>query len=215
MDLRQVGRAIRANMLIALAVFLLIIVVGGAAAYLPAKKYQATTLLLAVPSAAASADGAVAAIQYILPQLAIEVQDNATLQKVKNAVPANFADASVTLTGVANPSTGTITINGTSTDPAAAAAFVNADAQIVLNLEKHNGIYTLLEPSRAQIPITPSNPRKPVLFGAIAFGVIAAIFAAVGADALRRRMNQVEETRAAVGLPVLAEVPRMGRNALR
>src|ERR1019366_6249684 len=45
--------------------------------------------------------------------------------------------------------------------------------------------------------------------------LIAAIFAAIGADAIRRRLSQVDETRAAVGLPVLAEIPRVGRNALR
>lgn len=216
MDWRQVGRAIRGNMLVALAAFLFCVVVGGAAAYLPAKKYQAGTILLAEPLGGfGGAGGAVVAIQYLLPQLALEATDNAVLNKVYQQVPAKYAHIAVTMTGTADPSTGTIVINGNSTNPSAAAKWVNADAKILTSLNKHNGIYTLDEPSLAIVPVTPSNPRKPLLFGALAFGIIAAIFAAVIADAVRRRMSQVEETRAAVGLPVLAEVPRMGRNALR
>src|ERR1019366_10177044 len=89
------------------------------------------------------------------------------------------------------------------------------DARILLADQKNKAVYSLLEPSPAQVPDTASNPGKPILVGAIAFAAIAAVFAAMGADAVRRRVNQVEETRLAANLPVLAEVPRAGRTALR
>jgi capsular exopolysaccharide synthesis family protein len=216
MDFRQVGRALRANVLIALAVFIAIVVIGGAAAYLPAKKYQASVLLLAVPAQSAIATGGgVAYINYILPQLAIVAQDDAQLSKVVNEVPAALAHVPVSVAAVSDPSTGTVTLTGTSINPAAAAAFVNTDARILLADQKNKAVYSLLEPSPAQVPDTASNPGKPLLVGAIAFAAIAAVFAAMGADAVRRRVNQVEETRLAANLPVLAEVPRAGRTALR
>ena len=215
MDFRQVGRAIRANMLIALGVFFAVVVIGGAAAYLPAKKYQASVLLLAVPSANVDAGSGVAYINYILPQLAIVAQDNAQISKVVKEVPAAFAHVSVSVTAVSDPATGTITLTGTSTNPSAAAAYVNTDARILLAHQKNNGVYSLLDPSPAEVPATISNPGKPILVGAIAFAAIAAVFAAMGADAVRRRVNQVEETRLAANLPVLAEVPRAGPSALR
>jgi Mrp family chromosome partitioning ATPase len=214
MDFRQVGRAIRTNLLVALAVLFLFIVIGGADAYLPAKKYQASTILLAEPNQAIDPASAVAAIQFFLPQLAIESQDPSVLAKVAAKVPSKYARIPVSITAAANPQTGTLTVNATSTNPDAAAAFVNADAHVLIGLQKNNRAYALLEPSQATIPTKPSNPRKAVLFGAITFGIIAAIFAALGADAIRRRLSKVEETRSAAGLSVLAEVPRVRRHAL-
>jgi succinoglycan biosynthesis transport protein ExoP len=214
MDIRQVGRAIRSNVVVFAAVFLFCALVGGLAAYVPANKYQANNLLLADPVPNVDPASAVASVQYFLPQLALEAQESAELKKVAQQVPAQFANVAVTVTANPDPETGTITVTGTSKDPAAAAAFVNTDARLMTALQKNNGVFTLIDPFPAQVPATPSNPRKEILFGSIVFGVIAAVFGALGADAIRRRLSQVEETRSRIGLPVLAEVPRMGRHAL-
>ncbi len=214
MDFRQVGRAVRTNLVIFLAVLVLVVGLGGASAYLPANKYKATALLLVVINPSVDPSSAVAALQLFLPQLAIEAQYGPELKKVAAAVPARYAGASVSVSALADPQSGTMTITGTSGNPAAAAAFVNADARLLASLEKRSQFYTLVDPSPAPVPDTPSNPRKEILLGSIAFGIIAAVFAAMGADAVRRRLSQVEETRSRIGLPVLAEVPRVGRQAL-
>jgi capsular exopolysaccharide synthesis family protein len=198
--------------------FLLVLVVvvglGGASAYLPANKYNATALLIVEINAGADPSSAVAALQLFLPQLAIEAQYGPELKKVAATVPAKYAQYAVSVGAVADPQSGTMTITATSANPAAAAAFVNADARQLASLEKRSTYYTLVDPSPAPIPDTPSNPRKEILLGSLAFGFIAAVFAAMGVDAVRRRLSQVEETRSRIGLPVLAEVPRVGRQAL-
>jgi len=214
MDFRQVGRAIRTNLVTFFAILVIVVGLGGASAYLPANKYKATALLLVVPDPSVDPSSAVAALQLFLPQLAIEAQYGPELKKVAAAVPAKYGGASVSISAVADPQSGTMTITGTSGDPAAAAAFVNADAGLLSSLEKRSNYYTLVDPSPAPVPDTPSNPRKEILLGSLALGIIVAVFSALGVDALRRRLSHVEETRSRIGLPVLAEVPRVGRHAL-
>lgn len=215
MDFRQIGRAIRTNWVYALLAFLVCLGVGGASAVLPAKQYQATALLLATPnSTSADPTGSVAAIQFFLPQLALEAQDSAEVRAVTRTVPARYADLPVSLSAVSDPATGTITVTGTSTNPEAAAAFVNADARQLSALEAKDAYFSLVSPAPASVPGAPTNPRKEILFASFVLGLIAAVLVALGADAIRRRLNQVEETRNLLNLPVLAEVPRMGRHAL-
>jgi succinoglycan biosynthesis transport protein ExoP len=48
----------------------------------------------------------------------------------------------------------------------------------------------------------------------VVFAIIAAIFAALAAAGIRRRFRQVDEVRSRVGMPVLAEVPRMRTGVL-
>jgi capsular exopolysaccharide synthesis family protein len=215
MDFRQLGRALRANILVMAAVFLIVVVLGGAAASLPANKYQASTLLLAEPVSSTDPSGEIVAIQYFQTQLAVEVSDRSVLEKVSRQVPARYANADVSVEGAADLGSGTLTITANSPSPQASAAWANADARILIGLEKHTGVFTLVQPSPALVPVKPSNPRKEILLGSFAFALIASVFAALGAAAIRRRLSQVDEARETLGLPVLAEVPRVGRNAMR
>src|ERR1022692_956812 len=103
MDFRQIGRAIRTNWVYSLLVFLVCIGVGGASALLPAKQYSANALMLANPNSTADATSAVAAIQFFLPQLALEAQGSAELRQVARVVPARFAHVPVFLAAGAGP----------------------------------------------------------------------------------------------------------------
>ncbi len=44
MEIRQLIRDVRHNLVVALAAFVVCVVIGGAAAFLPAKQYAASTL---------------------------------------------------------------------------------------------------------------------------------------------------------------------------
>jgi capsular exopolysaccharide synthesis family protein len=214
MDFRQIGRAIRTNWVFSLVAFVVCVGIGAASALLPAKQYQATALIVANPTPGSDSTSSVAAIQFFLPQLALEAEDAAELDQVAKGVPARYANDAVALAATSDPATGTITVTGNSTDPEAAAAYVNANSRLLVKLAASNTYFTLVLPTPASVPDAPTNPRKEILLASIVLGLIAAVLVALGADAIRRRLNQVEETRSLLNIPVLAEVPRMGRHAL-
>jgi uncharacterized protein involved in exopolysaccharide biosynthesis len=67
LDLRQILRTIRANLVVAIAVFVVCLGAGAADAVVPAKEYKATTLLLAAPHGL-DASTVVGSIQLVIPQ---------------------------------------------------------------------------------------------------------------------------------------------------
>jgi capsular exopolysaccharide synthesis family protein len=217
-DLRQILRAIRANVIVAVVVFVFCVAIGGADAVLPAKQYQATTLLLAQPSASVTDPAAdVGAIQVVIPQLVIEAETPTVFQSARSAVFPLYQNVSVSISATGDPASNSLTLSATSTDPKAAAAYANAAAVALINLAKQQSkeLLTLNQLGTALVPSAPDNPKTPILFAAVAFGAIAAIFAALGANSLRRRFRKVDEVRERVGLPVLAEVPRFARSGAR
>jgi capsular exopolysaccharide synthesis family protein len=58
-------------------------------------------------------------------------------------------------------------------------------------------------------PTTPSNPTKPLLVGAIGFGIIASVFAGLASAGVRRRFSRVTELKERIGATVLGEIPRV------
>jgi capsular exopolysaccharide synthesis family protein len=61
-------------------------------------------------------------------------------------------------------------------------------------------------------PLQPSAPvRPPIIFGAAALGIIASVFAVLGANALRHRFDNAEEIRRRFGTSVLGEIPTVRR----
>ena len=81
-----------------------------------------------------------------------------------------------------------MTISATSKDPAAAQAYANAAAARVVKVTNRvdTPVLVLSQLGMAALPTTPTNPRATVAVAAVAFGFIAAIFAALAAGALRR-----------------------------
>jgi capsular exopolysaccharide synthesis family protein len=63
--------------------------------------------------------------------------------------------------------------------------------------------------SEALPPTTPSNPTKPLLVGAIGFGIIASVFAGLASAGVRRRFSRVTELKERIGATVLGEIPRV------
>ena len=135
------------------------------------------------------------------------IQDEARAQ-----VPARFQSVPVTITAVADPSSNTVSINASSTNPAAAQAYANATAARVLKVANHGGgsLLVLSELGGAELPTTPTNPRATVALASLAFGLIAAVFAALAAGALRR-LVAADEISDRLGIPVLGEVPSLAR----
>jgi succinoglycan biosynthesis transport protein ExoP len=212
MDLRQIVRTVRANWVVALVTFVVCVGAGAAYAVLPAKQYQATVVLLAQPPAGAVDPGAdVGAIQIEIPQIVVEADNPVVSGQARQLVPARFRSVPVKVTATGDPASNTVTIAASSTDPAAAQAYANATAARVVSLTnlRAKTLVVLSELGPAQFPTTPTNPSKTIAVAAIAFGLIAAVFAALAAAALRRRFVTADEVRDRVGLTVLGEVPTL------
>ncbi len=107
------------------------------------------------------------------------------------ASPAADANASVTVTALAPPTTDVLTISVKADSPNVAAAFANAIGAHVIALQPHNSLYSIAVLQTALPPSTPSNPTKPLLFAAVGFGVIAAVFAGLASAGVREGVGAV------------------------
>ncbi len=213
MDVRQIVRTVRAKWVVALVTFLVCLLIGGAYAVLPAKVYQATVVLLAQPPANALDPASdVGAIQLEIPQIAVEAENPTVDAEAKARVPVRFQSAPATITASADPGSNTVTINASSTDPAAAQAYANATAARVLKVTNRDAgsLLVLSELGAAELPNKPTNPRATVALASVVFGLIAAVFAALLAGALRRFVA-ADEIAERLGVPVLGEVPTLAR----
>ena len=211
MEIRQLLQTVRANWVVALVTFLLCLALGGAYAVLPAKTYSTSVVLLAQPPASAEDPSAdVSAIQVEIPQITVEAENPTIDQEARAQLPARYQAAPVTIAATADPTTNSVTITATSTDPAAAQAYANATAARVVKVTNRDaGSYLALsELGAAQLPTTPTNPRGTVAVASVVFGLIAAVFAALAAGALRRS-TKVDEISQRLGLPVLGQVPTL------
>ena len=68
MDLRQILRTIRANLVVAVVVFVICLGAGVGGAVIPAKEYKASVVLLALPSKTSNDPASdVTSIQVVIP----------------------------------------------------------------------------------------------------------------------------------------------------
>ncbi|HXQ75309.1 MAG TPA: hypothetical protein VN791_02345 [Acidimicrobiales bacterium] len=217
MDIRQLLRDLRQNFIVVFLAFALCAVAGGAAAFLPAKQYQASTELVLKPVNAANAQSAIAVIQYVLLQLPTEATNSSTLTAARKSgfIPPADANADVSVTASAPATTDVLTISVKATNPAVAAAFATAIAAQVSALQGNNGIYVTKTILSAQTPTSPANPTTPVLFAAVGFGLIAAVFAGLASAGVRRRFSRVTELKERIGATVLGEIPRVMSGNIR
>ncbi|MFZ0251031.1 MAG: hypothetical protein WAL61_13875 [Acidimicrobiales bacterium] len=209
MDLRQIVRSVRAHWIVALVTFLVCVLIGAAYVVIPAKHYEATVVLFAQPPANATDPGSdVSAIQIEIPQIVAEAESPTVANYASSQVAARFRSVPVTISASGDPSSNSITISASSTDPAAAQAYANATAAHVLRITNRQAgsVLVLSELGTAELPTTPTNPRATVIVASLVFGVIAAVFAALGAAALRRS-GLADQIWDRVKLPVLGEVP--------
>src|ERR1700686_3417028 len=92
MEIRQLIRDVRHNLVVALAAFVACVVIGGAAAFLPAKQYAASTLLTIQPAPGfgVTNSNAGAVISIIGPQLPAEATSDSNLARATANVPQPY-----------------------------------------------------------------------------------------------------------------------------
>ena len=212
MNLRQVVRTVRAHWVVALVTFLVCVLIGAAYAVVPAKQYEATVVLLAQPPAGPNAGPTSLPFRSRSPRSWWKRRTRQSTPRYGPRCPSAFQSVPVTITATGDPSSNTVTINAKSTDPAAAQAYANATAAQVLRVTNRDAgsLLVLSELGEAELPTAPSNPRATVAVAAFAFGLIAAVFAALAARAFRRFVA-ADEISDRLGIPVLGEVPALSR----
>ena len=215
MELRQVLRDLRQNVGVALAVLVLCVVAGGAAAFVPKAHYQSTLQVLVQPATNVPATDSIPVIEAVLPQLPTEATDSATVAKARATLSPQDQVPAVDVAATADTSSDVLTITATSTSASAASAMANAVEAEVKAQQPAAAVYNLYVPSPARVPGSPTNPRTPILIGAFGFGVILAVFAAMWAAGIRRRLSRVTEVKERIGANVLGEIPRSGVAGLR
>jgi capsular exopolysaccharide synthesis family protein len=212
MTLREIARAVRDNWIVALVAFLVCVSVGFGYALLPAKQYKATVTLVAQPPAGSVDPGSdVSAIQVEIPQIVVEASTPLVKNEARATVPLRYRSAPVTITATGDPSSNSVTISATSTNPAVAQAYANATAARVIHLTNRDAqtVLTLSELGTAPLPTSPTNARATVAVATLAFSLIVAVFAALAAAALRRPFVTADEVRDKLGVRVLSEVPKL------
>ncbi len=211
MSLREILRVVRAQWIVASLTFLVFFVAGLAYVTLPAAQYQATVVLVAQPPANATDPGSlVGAIQIEIPQIVVTVSSPLVASVAKANVPSSYQSVPVTISATGDPASNTVTINAKSTDPRAAQAWANATAARVVTVtnQTDHTVLALSQLGTAALPTTPTGSRKTVVVATFALGLIAAVFAALGAAAIRRHVA-ADEIWERVGIAVVGEVPRL------
>ncbi len=219
MEIRQLIRDIRRNLVVAVAAFVLCVIAGGAAAFLPAKHYTTSTELTVQPAPGFSANGGdpAAVISLVAPQLPAEAVSDSNLVLARRSVAQPQRSIGASVNASVDPGTFIVTISATSSNKLAAADYANAVAKqlIAYQPKPAESGYVLNQLSTAPVPTSPSNPRTPIILGAAAFGVILGIFAAMWAAGVRRRLSRVTEVKERIGATVLGEIPRVAMPGLR
>jgi capsular exopolysaccharide synthesis family protein len=213
-SLREILRTVRAHWPVALIVFVVFMAAGLAYVTLPAKQYEATVVLVAQPPVNSTDPGSdVGAIQIEIPQIVVEAGTPIVANEARAQVPARYRSASASITATGQPASNSVTITAKSTDPHAAQAFANATAARVVKVTNANArtVLTLSEFGSAPLPTSPTNPRTTVLLASFALGIIAAVFAALGAAAIGRYVA-ADEIWERVGIAVVGEVPKLAND---
>jgi polysaccharide biosynthesis transport protein len=219
MEIRQVIRDVRRNLAVAVAAFVLCVVLGGAAAFLPAKHYTASTLVAvqAAPNAIVGGSNVEGLISIVAPQLPAEATAATNLTRARADVPEPYRGIGASASATVDPGTFIVTISATSSNKVAASKYANAVANRLIYIQEppSEAGYQLKQLSPATPPVSPSNPRAPILLGAAAFGIILGIFAYMWAAGVRRRLSRVTEVKERIGATVLGEIPRVAMTGLR
>jgi len=204
-ELRDLGQALRRFWLLSLAVFAAILGLGAAAAFLPTPRYKAETTLIVQPKDVSFAT--IDTVAFLLPTVVAQVRTDAFALLVQHALPPSARGDKATVDASFDAGTAIMHVGAESTSPLTAALAANAAARLAIARPVSTQMkLSLLAP--ASIPRSPASPQRvPILLGSAVLGAIAAVFAAIGASIMRRRVQSSDEIQDRFGLEVLAEIP--------
>ena len=205
MELRDLRQALRRFWLLAFVVWALVLGAGIAAVYLPKKHYEATATLLVQPTNIQFGSPG-DQVAFVIAAMEEQMKTDVFKRPLFTSVPGAGSSKS-SLKTATEPGTGILHVTALSRRAYVAAALANAAAKRLIAHPVSNKVTTsVLGP--ATVPTRPATPlRVPLLAGSFVLGLIAALFATLAANALRRRVQGAEDIERTFGIEVLAEIP--------
>src|SRR5436190_1683994 len=209
MTVRDLWAALRRFWLLSLAFFAVIFGVGAAAALLPASRYGSDVTMLIEPASAQDFNfGAQQAVQFLMPPAITQVNSAHFESQVRSALPSDLASGPLDFSADNGPGTGLLTIHATSTDAAVTQPAARAAAeQITAHPLSKSVKAETISPASVSTNVS-SRQRAVILLGTGVLGLIAAVFAAVGAQAMRPRPSSAGSVSERFGLDVIGEIPQ-------
>jgi Mrp family chromosome partitioning ATPase len=204
MTLDDLGAALRRFWPLALSIFGAILLIGLLAAFIPSERYRSQATVLLEPDAP-DALAIAQAVEFVTPPVIEEVGSTAFADQIDQEL--GTPSASFQLSASNEPGTGILFVRAESTDPRITQDAANAAAQQVVE-DPVSDLVTASVLSPAEAPASISGQRRAVLvFGSGVLGLIAAVLAAVGAQALRPRPSGGAFITDRYGVEVLGEIP--------
>jgi Mrp family chromosome partitioning ATPase len=208
MTASDVARAVRHRRWLFAVVLLLVTGAGAAAALLPADRYRASATLLATPTARASQANTLSAAQFVLPSLAKVVESGTVRSRVLSESPVLRRARDLEVDASAEPGTGVLRVQATSTNRTVVAPMADALAAELLRLQTPDDLFAVQVLDPATVPTSPAEPqRASILVGSLILALILALLAAVVADSLSPVVSGAQGFEQRFGLPVLAVLP--------
>jgi Mrp family chromosome partitioning ATPase/capsular polysaccharide biosynthesis protein len=212
-ELSHFARAIARFWFVALVVFVLCLGASAYLAYEPADRYQATATMLVEPSDVSTV-GDVAAVNFLIPALQVQLTTGATTQRAAGIVDPAVRRHGVGVSSSVDPGTGVLRVTTSGVDRAAVAVWANAYARALVEEQPSGSPLSIRVIDPATTPSSPSGPaRTSTIVSGGVLGFILALGAALVAYALRNRRHLPGEIKDRFGVPVLAEIPRIRRGS--
>lgn len=207
MQLTDVLAALRRFRLLAAAVVVLFLLIGLVAAYLPADRFQATSTLTASPAGKNPDYNAVAAVQFMLPAIVQQVETAGFQKEVVRRVRGASAVHDLSISATQAQGSGVIRITAKSRDRNIVVPVSNTAAQVLIKrrLSPIVGLQ-LLAPALAASS-SGAGLRAPIVLSSLVLGMIAAVLAALAANALRGKAVG-EQDLVRLDLEIVGRLPR-------
>jgi capsular exopolysaccharide synthesis family protein len=209
-ELSQLVDVIRRQWKVAAAALLVVLALGMAVAFVPPKRYTATATVLAQPNLEGVEFVQVQVVEFLLPSLGRQVESDRLRSFAATSLPPEAEGVSYDIKAETDPGTGVLDIKVSTVRRAAAAPIAN---ELAAQLVERQPAARLLVVSVLDPASPPREPAPPtpttILMATVVLGLITAIFAALAANALRRRVQGAEEVRRRFGTSVLGEIPRL------
>ena len=215
MDLRDLRLIVSRYLPVAFLAFAICVAIGAALAFLPQKTYRTSAVIeIGINNDAELAGGAVPQVEFETTALTRKATSRPLREDVREDVPEQFQGTFVALQAVADDSI--MILRGTSSSPQAAAVWVNATADRLVEEQSPNSAAALSVLEPAPVKATPISPNvEPILAVSVVVGLIAGLFSTLAADRLKQAFDTNQTVRDRLGTTVLGEIPVMKRRTER
>jgi Mrp family chromosome partitioning ATPase/capsular polysaccharide biosynthesis protein len=211
MDLRDLRLTLSRHWVVMLMVFNVFVLIGLAASYLPQQQFRtSTTVVLDLPVTEENI-GSIQQVNFLLPALRELTQSRALRDRAADKVPVELRVPQARIEALTDESV--MRIVATAGSPESAQAWANAVGEQLIEERGDNELIELARLDPAPLKPKAISPRvEPTMVAAVVLGAIAAIFAALAADRIKRAFDTNRAVRDRLGTTILGEIPKMKRS---